>query len=204
MLRVPSLLGNSASVNFISVGDPRSEQLKKDGVMMAMEGSGMLASLVGPDNADKAREILLNIAKTAEWMRITLPRDYDSNVGPMLSNLNATVAAFKDDYENWRKPIGTSITDAASLLNRTDRMLQENEPRINRLMDDTLATLANARSITGEFKTRACPRCRSCWIAAPTRRRRWPAAWIRCSARWWATCPRWRRSCRIRARWPRS
>ena len=157
VLRVPSLLGNSASVNFISVGDPRSEQLKKDGVMMAMEGSGMLASLVGPDNADKAREILLNIAKTAEWMRITLPRDYDSNVGPMLSNLNATVAAFKDDYENWRKPIGTSITDAASLLNRTDRMLQENEPRINRLMDDTLATLANARSITGEFKDKSMP-----------------------------------------------
>jgi hypothetical protein len=135
----------------------QAQQKMAHGVMMAMEGSGMLASLVGPDNADKAREILLNIAKTAEWMRITLPRDYDSNVGPMLANLNATVAAFKGDYENWRKPIGTSITDAASLLNRTDRMLQENEPRINRLMDDTLATLANARSITGEFKDKSMP-----------------------------------------------
>ena len=73
VLRVPSLLGNSASVNFISVGDPRSEQLKKDGVMMAMEGSGMLASLVGPDNADKAREILLNIARYHEFLVVRGP-----------------------------------------------------------------------------------------------------------------------------------
>lgn len=157
VLRVPSLLGNSAGLNFLSVGDPRSEQLKPDAVLMALEGSGMLASLVGPDNAEKAREILLNIAKTAEWMQKTLPRDYDANVGPMLANLNSTVATFKSDYETWRTPIGTSINDAASLLNRTDRLLQENEPRINRLMDDALATLANARSITGDFKDKSMP-----------------------------------------------
>lgn len=157
VLRVPSLLGNSAGLNFLSVGDPRSEQLKPDAVLMALEGSGMLASLVGPDNAEKAREILINIAKTAEWMQKTLPRDYDANVGPMLANLNTTVAAFKSDYEKWRTPIGTSINDAANLLNRTDRLLQENEPRINRLMDDALATLANARSITGDFKDKSMP-----------------------------------------------
>jgi hypothetical protein len=52
---------------------------------------------------------------------------------------------------------GITRADAASLLNRTDRMLQENEPRINRLMDDTLATLANARSITGDFKDKSMP-----------------------------------------------
>lgn len=157
VLRVPSLLGNSAGLNFLSVGDPRSELLKPDAVLMALEGSGMLASLVGPDNAEKAREILINIAKTAEWMQKTLPRDYDANVGPMLANLNTTVAAFKSDYEKWRTPIGTSINDAANLLNRTDRLLQENEPRINRLMDDALATLANARSITGDFKDKSMP-----------------------------------------------
>ncbi|NBQ89070.1 MAG: hypothetical protein EBU07_16715, partial [Betaproteobacteria bacterium] len=61
------------------------------------------------------------------------------------------------DYQSWRTPIGASISDAASLLDRTDRLLKENEPRINRLMDDTLATLANARSITGDFREKSMP-----------------------------------------------
>jgi len=157
VLRVPSLLGNTASVNFISVGNPPGTKVEPNGVIPAMEGSGMLSSLVGPDNAKKAGELIANVAETAKWLRETLPRDYNAQVSPMLANLNTTVATFQDDYGLWRTSIGSTITDAASMTNRADHMLTENEPRINTVMLDTLATLANARSITADFKEKGMP-----------------------------------------------
>ncbi len=157
VIRVPSLLGNSASINFISVGDPGAAEVPVGGAIPAIEGSGMLASLVGPENAERAKQIIADLAGTVAWFHDTLPKEYTANISPMLTNLNTTIAAFKGDYETWRKPIGDTLTSTSGFTGRADHLLQENEPRINRFMDDAVITLANARNMSEDLKTKGVP-----------------------------------------------
>ncbi len=161
VLRVPSLLGNSASINFVSVGNPPAAEVKPmpEGTVKipALEGGGMLASLVGPDTAEKTREIIASVSDSAKWLRDTLPKEYRENIAPMLTNLNSTVATFRGDYEGWRKPIGTTITNAASLVQRADQMLERNEPAINESVQATLETLRNAKAVTADLREKSMP-----------------------------------------------
>ena len=137
VLRVPSLLGNSASINFISVGAPPSPEVKPlqeapGSFITALEGGGMLTSLVGPDNAKKARAIIGDVEK-------------------MMQDLS-------QDYQSWRKPIGESITSASSLLVRGDKLLTEKEPQIKQGIDDAAVTLKNARDMTDDLRKNGMPK----------------------------------------------
>lgn len=140
VLRVPSLLGNSASINFIAVGSPPATEVKPlqddpNGFVKALEGGGMLTSLVGPDNAKKARAIIESVDKT-------------------LKDVQA-------DYQTWRKPIGESLASASSVLKRGDTMLTDAEPKIRTGVDDAAATLKNAREITDDLRTNGMPKFQS-------------------------------------------
>ena len=161
VLRVPSLLGNSASINFISVGNAPAAEVQPlpDGKQKipALEGSGMLASLVGPDNAEKTKEIILSVSQAASWLRDTMPKEYKDNIAPTLSNLNATVATFRGDYEGWRQPIGNSLTRASSFLQRADQMLEKNEASINEGVQAALETLRDTKAITADFRQKSMP-----------------------------------------------
>jgi ABC-type transporter Mla subunit MlaD len=157
VIRVPSLLGNTAAMNFLSVGDPSVPRLEPGSTMPALESAGMLASLMGPENAQRARQIIDDAASTMDWVRTTLPKAWDSDVAPTLSNLNVTMASVRSDYESWRQPIGTTIQDAADVMGRADRVLAENEPRINQAMSDAATTLANARDMSVTLKDKSIP-----------------------------------------------
>jgi ABC-type transporter Mla subunit MlaD len=161
VLRVPSLLGNSASINFVSVGNPPATEVKPlpEGTVKipALEGGGMLASLVGPDNADKTKDIIASASNFMKWLNETAPKDYRDSVAPMLANLNATVADFRSDYESWRKPFGATLASAASAAKRADDLLQKNEPAINEGVQAALETLRNTRTLTTDLRDKSMP-----------------------------------------------
>ena len=157
VVRVPSLLGNTASINFVSVGNPPCPKLEPGGSMRAIEGTGMLASLVGPENAERARQMLSDIADTVKWARTTIPQAYDTKVAPTLDNLNTMMAALNQDYAKWREPIGTTLTDASSAVGQANDLLRNNRQAITDAVADGAATLKNTRAITADLQQKSMP-----------------------------------------------
>jgi ABC-type transporter Mla subunit MlaD len=157
VVRVPSLLGNTASVNFISVGNPPCPRLEPGGAMRAIEGTGMLASLVGPENSEKVRQTLSDVAEMVHWARGQLPEDYRTKVVPVLDNLNTMIAALNKDYGEWRVPIGNTITQASSAVKQANDLLTDNKGRINAAVADAAATLDNTKAITADLRQKSMP-----------------------------------------------
>jgi len=157
VIRVPSLLGNTASVNFISVGNPPCPRLEPGGAMRAIEGTGMLASLVGPENSEKVRQTLSDVAEMVHWARGQLPEDYRTKVVPVLDNLNTMIAALNKDYGEWRVPIGNTITQASSAVKQANDLLTDNKGRINAAVADAAATLDNTKAITADLRQKSMP-----------------------------------------------
>jgi ABC-type transporter Mla subunit MlaD len=157
VVRVPSLLGNTASVNFISVGNPPCPRLEPGGAMKAIEGTGMLASLVGPENSEKVRQTLADVAETVHWARTQLPQDYRGKVVPVLDNLNTMIAALNKDYGEWRGPIGNTINQASSAVKQANDLLTDNKSRITTAVTDAAATLDNTKAITADLRQKSMP-----------------------------------------------
>ncbi|NBX25575.1 MAG: hypothetical protein EBQ99_05930 [Planctomycetes bacterium] len=157
VVRVPSLLGNTASVNFISVGNPPCPTLAPGGAMRAIEGTGMLASLVGPENSEKVRQTLSDVAEIVHLARTQLPEDYRNKVVPMLDNLNTMIAALNSDYGNWREPIGNTLRGAKDAVDEANGILKDNKAKIASAVSDAAATLENTRTITADLRQKSMP-----------------------------------------------
>lgn len=163
-MRVPSLLGNSASINFIRVGSPPAAAVKPldedpNSRIMAFEGGGMLAALVGPDNAQKARQMLNEAADTMAYINQKLPEAYERDVAPMLGNANAMVADIKTSYsERWRGNIDSTLQGAAGAVTRADKLLADNDQAIRQSLADAAKTLENTRQMTGELREKGMPK----------------------------------------------
>jgi ABC-type transporter Mla subunit MlaD len=163
-LRVPSLLGNSASINFIRVGNPPAAEAKPITVdptasINAFEGGGMLVALVGPDNAQKAREMINRAAETVTYINQKLPEAYEKDIGPMLSNADALVADIRTSYtERWRGNIDSALAGASGAATRADKLLADNDAAIRQGLTDAAKTLENTRQMTGELREKGMPK----------------------------------------------
>jgi ABC-type transporter Mla subunit MlaD len=163
-MRVASLLGNSASINFIRIGSPPAalvKPLNQDPTsrIMAFEGGGMLAALVGPDNAQKARQMLNEAADTMAYINEKLPEAYERDIAPMLSNANTMVADIRTSYsERWRGNIDSTLQSAAGAVTRADKLLTDNDPAIRQVLADAAKTLENTRQMTGELSEKGMPK----------------------------------------------
>jgi hypothetical protein len=163
-MRVPSLLGNSASINFIRVGSSPAALVKPlsedpNSRIMAFEGGGMLAALVGPDNAQKARQMLNEAADTMAYINQKLPEAYERDVAPMLGNANTMVADIKTSYsERWRGNIDSTLQGAAGAVTRADSLLADNDKAIRQGLADASKTLENARQMTTDLREKGMPK----------------------------------------------
>ena len=163
-MRVPSLLGNSASINFVRVGDETMPLVKPvdadpQSRIDAFEGGGMLAALVGPDNAEKARQMINKAADTMDYLNRTIPAAYDRDIGPTLANANAMVADLRRNYDaNWRNQIGETLAGAASATGRVDTLLKDNDAAIRSSLSNAASTLENTRQMTDELRQKGMPK----------------------------------------------
>ncbi|MCE9619472.1 MAG: hypothetical protein K8R92_06150 [Planctomycetes bacterium] len=162
-IRVGSLVGSTAIINFNTLGQSPSPILKDGEMLMATHGSGMLTTLVGPANAVRTNEIIKGLAVTANWLK-TIPEEYRTRVVPTLQNLATTTANFNQDYETWRKPIGETLQNAQSFTGNADQILKDNKGKINQVVDSTVATMGDAaatmkdaRQIAAEVRAKSLP-----------------------------------------------
>jgi len=156
VIRVGSLVGSTSIINFNTLGQAPAPILKSGDKLLATRGSGMLTTLVGPANAVRTNEIIKGLAVTAAWLK-TIPEEYRTRVVPTLQNLSTTTANFNQDYETWRKPIGDTLLNAQSFTGNADQLLKDNKAKFTQLMDNTSATMADAKVIASEFKTKGMP-----------------------------------------------
>ena len=156
VIRVGSLVGRTAIINFNTLGQEPAPILKSGDSLLATRGSGMLTTLVGPANAVRTNEIIKGLAVTAAWLK-TIPEEYRTRVVPTLQNLSTTTANFNQDYDAWRKPIGDTLLNAQSLTGNADQLLKDNKAKFTQLMDSTTSTMADAKVIASEFRTKSLP-----------------------------------------------
>ena len=156
VIRVGSLVGSTSIIHFNTLGQAPAPLLNSGDKLLATRGSGMLTTLVGPANAVRTNEIIKGLAVTAAWLK-TIPEEYRTRVVPTLQNLSTTTANFNQDYETWRKPIGDTLLNAQSFTGNADQLLKDNKAKFTQLMDNTSATMADAKVIASEFKTKGMP-----------------------------------------------
>ena len=141
VLRSQPLLGNYSWLNFSNLGAKAQGKLEPGETINAKTSGGLLATIVGPQNAGRATEMFTNmVAFTAsldDFARVQYPK----SVVPMLDDAATAVAALRKDYEGWRGDITSSLRDAALSMKKLDTS-----------MDDAVVTVKEARSAMEHFR----------------------------------------------------
>lgn len=141
VLRSQPLLGNYSWLNFSNLGAKAQGKLEPGETINAKTSGGLLATIVGPQNAGRTTEMFTNmVAFTAsldDFARVQYPK----SVVPMLDDAATAVAALRKDYEGWRGDITSSLRDAALSMKKLDTS-----------MDDAVVTVKEARSAMEHFR----------------------------------------------------
>lgn len=145
VLRMMPLLGSTAWLNFISLGDG-GVRLEPGSTIQAMPSNGLLASIVGPMNATKADKIIDDFVEFSDFLA-KVPDEYKTRIVPVLENASTIVADLRTDYSDWRVKVGSTLTSAQSTMSKLDismtdvqGMLERNGPKI----DSTIANIDSA------------------------------------------------------------
>lgn len=158
VVRVASPLGNTAIINFVSVGVPNlkdghpTNEFKAGDVISASEGSGLLASLVGADNALRVGEILQNVANFS--------RALDEHGSPMLADAQGVVSKVSTDYEVWRGNVTSSLKGADEALVQINAYLAP-KGKVDQFLDEAITTAGAAKEVMVEVRDTAMPKIES-------------------------------------------
>lgn len=173
------LLGGMAWLNFTSVGGPTpntpdAKPLAPGSVIEARSAGGMLATLLGPANAERTTGVIKNVDEFSEFLT-QIPGEWDQDIKPMLMNANKMVAELRSDYEGWAKRISTALvkvddasnkldqamdqvspilTTAQDELNNVGAILDENSPRVASTMENLVAMTDDGREVMNEVRVK--------------------------------------------------
>ena len=173
------LLGGMAWLNFTSVGGPTpsdkdAKPLAPNAIIEARSAGGMLATLLGPANAERTTGVIKNVNEFSEFLT-QIPGEWDQDIKPMLMNANKMVAELRSDYEGWAKRITTALarvddasnkldlamdqvspilTTAQTELNQVGDILTENSPRIADTMQNLVAMTDDGRVVMNEVRVK--------------------------------------------------
>ncbi|MBX3355470.1 MAG: hypothetical protein KF724_07200 [Phycisphaeraceae bacterium] len=156
VIRVASPLGNTASLNFVSVGIPKldargraTNQIPPGTIIDASSGSGLLAAIVGAENASEVGGILRNVASFTQAL--------DQDGVPILANAREVVEQFAKDYETWRKTVTSALDNADQSLARVNAFLAP-KAQVETFLDEAVDAAAAARAVMVEAKETAMPK----------------------------------------------
>jgi ABC-type transporter Mla subunit MlaD len=177
--RYMPLLGGGAWLNFDSVGFPKSNDdkggdlLKQNGELTANVTGGILATLLGPSDAERTSKALQNIDKFTAFLT-DIPKSWNEEVVPMLENVNSMTASIRKDYVEWSKKITLFLThaDSAALkiddtlddippllvsaqkdLDQVGEILDENATKISETMDNIVVMTQDGKVFISDFRT---------------------------------------------------
>jgi ABC-type transporter Mla subunit MlaD len=173
------LLGGMAWLNFTSVGGPtpsapNAKPLTPNAIVEARTAGGMLATLLGPANAERTTGVIKNVNEFSEFLT-QIPQEWDQDIKPMLVNANTMVAELRTDYEGWAKRITIALarvddasekldqamdqvspilTTAQTELNHVGDILDENSPKIASTMQNLVAMTDDGREVMNEVRVK--------------------------------------------------
>jgi ABC-type transporter Mla subunit MlaD len=158
-LRVAPLLGNTAWINFTSLGNATDVNgdgtigddegaLKSGGAITAIEAPGLLANIAGSKSAE---EIVTIISRAEQFSTVfeRAPKDYEERLVPSLDAARETIVQLRNDYMQWRTKVDNALTSAETAA----KNLEDGTESANELIADARATLSENRPKLGNALT---------------------------------------------------
>jgi ABC-type transporter Mla subunit MlaD len=181
--RIAPLLGNTAWINFPDVGTSAAGPALVEGAVLdAARGLGLLTTLLGPENAEAANQIVSNTEKFSGFLA-DARGEYEKRVVPILDSTNEAatnasdvVASVKADYVDWSAQIKRILESVVSASDKADAfmsdgralaanisagvdevraLVKDNRPQIDATIDHTEAASENVRVITQRVRDEA-------------------------------------------------
>ncbi len=139
VIRTQPLLGNYSWLNFSNLGS--GKELGEGGALDALPSGGLLATIVGPQNAGSANKMFENLVAFTASLDDFARVQYPQRVVPLLENADATVASLRKDYDSWRGDVTSGLESASSAMKKLDST-----------MDDAKVAVKDAREVVSHFR----------------------------------------------------
>lgn len=174
--RAAPLLGDASWINFTSIGGPgmpgedgtSGTPLAAGGALVGLATPGLIANIVGPDNAIR----LVKIVENAEEVTDSLRKDYGESIQPALAEVASVIREFRSDYGIWRIRVENALmsaeaaaddlekamADAASLVSDAKATLDEARPTISTTLANARDASASARDVLARVETVTAPK----------------------------------------------
>jgi ABC-type transporter Mla subunit MlaD len=174
--RAAPLLGDSSWINFTTIGGPGLPgdedvpvQLLEPGATIdGMATPGLLANIVGPDNAVRLDKVVENVEEVTDSLRV----DYRESIRPALNEAATVIRDFRENYSSWRDRVDSALvsaekaaqnlekatSEAATLVADAQATLTAARPDISETLANVRAASASAREVTTRFETASMPK----------------------------------------------
>lgn len=143
VMRSQPLLGSYSWLNFTSLGTPQAGALADGDQMDATPSGGLLATIVGPQNAGRANQMFDDLTaftgSLADFARVQYPQ----KVVPILDDATSVLRTAREDYGVWRGDITRTLSAAASAAGKLDTT-----------MDDAKVAVTDVREVIAHFRER--------------------------------------------------
>ncbi len=138
VMRSQPLLGNYSWLNFSSLGT--GEIVPDEGEIVATPSGGLLATIVGPQNASRANEMFGDLVAFTGKLDEFAREDYPV-AKKALQDAQVTISDIRTSYAGWRDNLSTGLADAA-----------ESMRKLNGTMDDAQVAVKDAREVVKHFR----------------------------------------------------
>ena len=166
------LLGTEAWLSVSSVGHPEAGPPAPH--LEGRTAPGMLASMLGPETADRAARIVANASEFSEFLT-EVPEIYRDRVEPALEDVGATTAEVRalaervnrEDWPRWAGRVDEVMTWAGGFTQSLDQAVSEgnalfadardvigdNREKIDSIVDDVAAASADVQALAERART---------------------------------------------------
>ena len=180
VLRMSPLLGTTGFLNFTSLGGgPGASRLAAGGTLDARPSPGMLATIVGGQNAEAVGTMISNVERLSTVLGEQVPRDYDEFVRPALRDAGAVVQGVREKWPTWSGDIDTTLGNASSAsaalvvgiddarglvdaartpVDRLSTLVETNAPNVTETVQNALEISVQVDAIVKELEEEALPK----------------------------------------------
>ena len=164
--RAAPLLGDASWINFTTIGGPGlpgpdgeevqdAKELPAGAELVGMATPGLLANIVGPDNALRLEKVVENVEVVTDSLRV----DYRESIHPALNDAATVIRDFRQDYGNWRGRVETALASAEQAAENHEKataeastLVADAQATLVAARPDISATLTNLRDATGSAR----------------------------------------------------
>jgi ABC-type transporter Mla subunit MlaD len=143
VMRSQPLLGSYSWLNFASLGTAQAGALSDGDPLDATPSGGLLATIVGPQNAGRANQMFDDLTAFTGSLADLARVQYPQKVVPILDDATSVLRTAREDYGTWRGDITRTLASAASAAGKLDAT-----------MDDAKVAVADAREVVAHFRER--------------------------------------------------